>query len=287
MIGENIAGSEPAFAERMTAEAHRLGMKDTNFANASGLPNPHNVTTARDLSTLARALYRGFPKEYAWFSTEEFTFRGVTYANHNHLMSSYAGMDGIKTGYIRASGFNLAASAVRDGRRLIAVVMGGESAHSRDMKMAALLNDAFARPANDIEVADDTDASPKSETIAHRAGRAIAVFSPVGHAEAATTSAPEHRTRHHDDWSIQVGAFAQRAAAEHAATQALAMIHHGAKGRSVLVVAPAHARKSRLYEARIVNFTERDAQAACHSLKHKHKVCAVIGPETTRMAAAK
>ena len=86
------------------------------------------MTTARDLATLARALYRSFPKEYAWFSTEEFTFRGVTYANHNHLMSSFPGMDGIKTGYIRASGFNLAASAVRDGHRLIAVVMGGESA---------------------------------------------------------------------------------------------------------------------------------------------------------------
>ena len=149
VVAENIAGSEPGFALRMTSEAHALGMLNTNFADASGLPNPNNVTTARDLAILARALHRDFPREYAWFATEEYDYKGVSYANHNHLMHAFAGMDGIKTGYIHASGFNLAASAVRDGRRLIAVVMGGTSAPARDARMAVLLNEGFAHSAGD------------------------------------------------------------------------------------------------------------------------------------------
>jgi D-alanyl-D-alanine carboxypeptidase len=289
VIAENIAGSEPAFAQRMTRQAQALGMRDTHFANASGLPNPDNVTTARDLATLARALYRDFPREYGYFATEEFTFRGTTYANHNHLMSSFAGMDGIKTGYIRASGFNLAASAVRDGRRLVAVVMGGESAHSRDLKMASLLNEAFARPTGDgIEVAEDMDAKPSGETLAHRAGRAIAAFSPVGHAEAATTARPGPKSaRNRDLWSIQVGAFNERAAAERAAALALAKLPGSAKGRSILVLAPVPASKDLPYRARIVHFNEPQAQAACRVLHRKHRACTVIGPDATQTAAVR
>jgi D-alanyl-D-alanine carboxypeptidase len=290
VIAENIAGSEPAFAERMTKQAHLLGMSNTNFANASGLPNPSNVTTARDLATLARSLYRDFPKEYPWFATEEFAYKGVSYANHNHLMSSFAGMDGIKTGYIRASGFNLAASAVRDGRRLIAVVMGGESARSRDMKMAGLLDETFARPASDTtEIAED-DPADEHETLGHRAGRALAALSPVGKAEAATgaealSSRRDRHGRTSDGWSIQVGAFTQHDAAEHAAALALLRLP-SVKGRIVHVIDPAHADKDKMFRARIVHFTHRDAEAACRSLHRKGKSCAVIAPEA-QMASAK
>ena len=290
VIAENIGGNEPAFAERMTRQAHLLGMSNTHFANASGLPNPDNVTTARDLATLARALYRDFPKEYPWFSTEEYSYKGVSYANHNHLMSSFAGMDGIKTGYIRASGFNLAASAVRDGRRLVAVVMGGESARSRDMKMASLLDETFARPAGDTtEIVEDESPGDDRETLTHRAGRALAALSPVGKAEAATgaeASAPRRHGRAADGWSIQVGAFTQHDAAEQAAEQAVLRIAR-AKGRAVHVVDPAHADKDKMYRARIVHFTHRDAEAACRSLHRKHKSCAVIAPEAQVASAAK
>jgi len=285
VIAENMAGSEPAFAQRMTRQAQLLGMRNTHFANASGLPNPNNLTTARDLATLALALYRDFPREYAYFATEEFTFHGTTYANHNHLMSSFEGMDGIKTGYIRASGFNLAASAVRDGRRLVAVVMGGESAHSRDLKMAALLNQAFARPATDgIEVADDGDTTG-DETLTHRAGRAIAALSPVGHAEAATAATSGRKAaRNRDNWTIQIGAYAQRAAAERASSQALAKLHGIAKGRSILVVAPAQGDDEPLFRARIAHFTEHQAQAACRTLHKRHRACVVIGPDASQTA---
>lgn len=287
VVAENIAGSEPAFAARMTEEAHRLGMSHTNFANASGLPNPDNVTTARDLATLALALYRDFPKEYPWFATEEFTYKGTSYSNHNHLMSSFPGMDGIKTGYIRASGFNLAASAVRDGHRLIAVVMGGESAHSRDLEVASLLNGAFARAGTETEVADDAAAPDEPQESLAR--RAIAAISPVGKAEAATGAIdnPRHKVRHVralDGWSIQVGAYAAQDAAEHAGELALQRLP-AVKGRIVEIVPPAHADKEHVFRARIVHFTHREAELACRELHKRHKSCAVIAPSLTRVAA--
>jgi D-alanyl-D-alanine carboxypeptidase len=283
VVAENIGGSEPAFAARMTSEAHALGMLNTNFADASGLPNPDNVTTARDLAILARALHRDFPREYAWFSTEEYDYRGVSYANHNHLMHAFAGMDGIKTGYIHASGFNLAASAVRDGRRLIAVVMGGQSAPARDMKVATLLNEGFAHPAGDsTEIADDEDSVPH-ETIAHRAGRAISALSPVGKAEAATR--PDRRlAQMHSDWGVQVGAFVGHEAAVHAAERALHKLP-SRRGPVIMVLAPAAAAKEPVFRARIVHLSHRDAEAACRTLHLRHETCAVIGPGATQLAA--
>ena len=164
VLAEGLAGSEADFAARMNHEARLLGMTRTNFRNASGLPNPFQYTTARDLSRLALALYRTFPKEYAYFSTEEFTYQGRTYGTHNHLMSAFQGMDGIKTGFINASGFNLAASAVRNNRRLVGVIMGGRTAESRDMEMAALLDDGFAHrgPGTPTPVAVAANEPPKN-----------------------------------------------------------------------------------------------------------------------------
>ncbi|HZU87712.1 MAG TPA: D-alanyl-D-alanine carboxypeptidase family protein, partial [Stellaceae bacterium] len=144
VLAEGLAGSEPAFADRMNAEARRLGMTHTFFKNASGLPDPEQQTTARDIAQLALALYRDFPREYAFFATKEFNFRGTEIVGHDHLLNWYPGVDGIKTGYIRASGYNLATSAVRNGHRLIGVVLGGPTWGARDREMAALLDQGFA-----------------------------------------------------------------------------------------------------------------------------------------------
>ena len=130
----------------MNQKARRLGMARTTFRNPSGLPDDDQVTTARDLATLANALIRDYPKYYPYFSRESFTYQGIAHPNHNRLMEIYPGMDGLKTGYIRASGFNLAASAVRGGRRLIAVVMGGDTPGWRDEHMAELMDQGFATP---------------------------------------------------------------------------------------------------------------------------------------------
>ncbi len=139
VVAENVSGSEDAFAKRMTATARRIGMHGTTFRNPNGLPNPGQVTTARDMATLGLAVQTRFPEEYKYFSTRKFVFRGATYGNHNRLLGTVEGVDGIKTGYIRASGFNLVTSVKRDGRQLVAVVMGGATGRSRDAHMAELV----------------------------------------------------------------------------------------------------------------------------------------------------
>ena len=357
VIAENLAGSEDAFAQRMTAKAHALGMTSTTFRNASGLPDPGQMTTARDLSKLARALYRDFPEEYKFFATEAFNFHGQHITTHNHLMTRFEGMDGIKTGYIRAAGFNLAASAVRDGHRLIGVVMGGRSAVSRDNVMAGLLTTAFVEARRDdgiaklmqansnvtpepatpaaapaqvaaapvpapapvavaaaapapapvtpapvtpapavpaqvasadvtvTSIADEPVAEPQPQSFAARAKRTLSHLSPVSTAEAATPSRAQRAEPMTERWSIQVGAFSQKGAAEKAASSALHAIKAG-KGKSIAVLAPNGSEGERFFRARIGNFSEREAERACHLLHKKGRDCAVLSPSAVHVAAA-
>ncbi len=288
VVAEGLAGgSENAFAERMTQKARKLGMKNTIFYNASGLPGrPENQTTARDLVTLARALYRDFPQDYHYFATKEFSWRGATFANHNHLMNSFQGMDGIKTGYINASGFNLAASAVRDHRRLIGVVMGGQSARLRDAKMAQLLNDGFANKFGKVmiakaeEPAAETAADDSADTSA--AGRAVAALSPVGTAQAAPLSTRKMAEVPGDAWSIQLGAFSKHGAAEKAAHAASKLSL--AKGKPLQIIAPSKGDKERLYRVRLVNFTKHEADQACSLLHRKHQKCSLVAPTPVKVA---
>jgi D-alanyl-D-alanine carboxypeptidase len=144
-IGEAIAGDEDTFAQLMTRKAQALGMSRTLYKNASGLPDPEQVTTARDQSILGRAIQERFPRYYKYFSIRSFTFRGQSIGNHNHLLGRVEGVDGIKTGYISASGFNLVTSVHRGNRYLIGVVMGGSSAGSRDARMRELISEKIAQ----------------------------------------------------------------------------------------------------------------------------------------------
>ncbi len=138
-IGENIAGSEYAFAQMMTRKARSLGMTNTTFKNASGLPDMEQKTTARDLATLGRAMYERFPTYTPYFSRTVFNYKGQRIGNHNRLLGRVRGVDGIKTGYTNASGFNLLTSAHLNGRHVVAVVMGGATGRQRDAKMATLV----------------------------------------------------------------------------------------------------------------------------------------------------
>jgi D-alanyl-D-alanine carboxypeptidase len=138
-LGELLGGSEQGFARKMTAKARALGMSRTTFQNASGLPDPNQQTTARDMATLGLALRRDFPQYYAYFSTKSFTYGRSRLANHNRLLGRVKGVDGIKTGYTRASGFNLVTSVQDGDRRLVAVVLGGTSGRARDNHMAELI----------------------------------------------------------------------------------------------------------------------------------------------------
>ena len=142
-LAEFISGSEAEFAARMTREARRLGMDRTTFLNATGLPNPGHVTTARDIATLSRSLIRDYPKRYPLFSQVSVDYEGQQIDNHNHLLKTLPGVDGIKTGFTNAAGFTLAASAVHDGVRLIAVVLGGPNRIGRDDNVTELLDTGF------------------------------------------------------------------------------------------------------------------------------------------------
>lgn len=142
-LAEKVGGSESRFATQMTRKAREIGMTNTRFVNASGWHDPSQVSSARDMARLAQYVIYRYPQYYHYFSTRNFTYQGKNYHNHNRLMSEYPGMDGLKTGYVAASGFNLVASAKRGNKRLIGVVFGGRSASSRNAHMAELLNKGF------------------------------------------------------------------------------------------------------------------------------------------------
>ncbi len=139
VIAEHIEGTEWGFAQRMTRTARSIGMRNTTFRNASGLPNREQVTTANDMVLMGRAIYERFPQRYQVFATQSFRYGGRTYRNHNRLLGSVRGVDGIKTGYIRASGFNLLSSVNDRGRHIVAVVMGGRTGASRNAHMRDLI----------------------------------------------------------------------------------------------------------------------------------------------------
>lgn len=142
-LAEKVGGSEARFTALMTLRAQELGMTNSRFVNANGLPDPRHVTTARDIAILSRAVMRDYPQYYSYFSQKTYDFRGQRLINHNRLLLRMPGMDGLKTGYTNAAGFTLAASAVRDGRRLITVVLGGSSTAARDENVEELLNAGF------------------------------------------------------------------------------------------------------------------------------------------------
>ncbi|MCI5050284.1 MAG: D-alanyl-D-alanine carboxypeptidase [Rickettsiales bacterium] len=205
VIAEALAGSQAAFATQMTKKARQLGMRRTVFRNPHGLPDKNQFTTSRDMAKLSIALRRDFPQYYNFFKTTVFRWKGKTYKSHNKVLGRFNGVDGIKTGYIRMSGFNLATSVKRDGYHIVAVVMGGQNSKARDNHMLSLLsrtftvlNDRGDRPrvfanapvpvpkpdttrrsfttvsAKTIEV-DDKLVVPHSETVELKMGNAIIV----------------------------------------------------------------------------------------------------------------
>jgi D-alanyl-D-alanine carboxypeptidase len=202
-LGELLGGSEDRFAQMMTLRARALGMSHSTFQNASGLPDPDQWTTARDLALLGRRLVADYPVYYRYFSTPSFTWHRQVIFNHDNLLRSYPGADGLKTGYTEASGHNLVTSAVRGGVRLIGVVLGASSNGERDIHMASLLDHGFEQ----LDV-------PVSRRPVESASRVMLVSS----ARASEVVRPSHL--HSAVWSVQVGSYATQAAAHAAAAAA-------------------------------------------------------------------
>jgi D-alanyl-D-alanine carboxypeptidase len=174
IVSEALGGDEVSFGRMMTAKARALGMKYTFYHNASGLPDDQQITTARDQAILARAIQDRFPQYYHYFSTPAFVFRGKAMRNHNHLLGRVAGVDGMKTGYIRASGFNIVTSVRRNNRHVIAVVFGGRTANARDARVVSLIDNniniaSVKRTApplvEGVETADGRDDAPAMKEV--------------------------------------------------------------------------------------------------------------------------
>lgn len=274
-LGERLGGDEDRFAEMMTLRARALGMAHTTFRNASGLPDPEQITTARDLAVLARHLVTDFPGYYGYFSTPGFLWHGRMIRNHDHMLETYAGADGMKTGYTQLAGHNLVTSAARSGVRLIGVVLGAASNVERDMHMAALLDQGFER----MDV-------PTGRAPAAVAGR-FGGF--VGSAQAATVPppynppqprqaearAPDPRTRvaaaaAAPRWAITVGAYNSEQAARAAAFAA----RRAAEGGEP-VVEPVGPRGHVVWHAAVLGLSPGSAQGACAALAHRHVPCSV------------
>jgi D-alanyl-D-alanine carboxypeptidase len=180
-LAMHIGGNETNFARLMTRKARELGMQNTTFRNASGLPDPEQKTTARDIITLGLRLQDDFPRHYRLFATRTFSFRGKTYRNHNSLLTRYKGTDGIKTGYTRASGFNLVSSVRRDGKHVVAAVFGGDTARERNAKMQSLLTSALAKASRQVT---------RKPALVARAPQPAPAKPPVRVAEAADIAPP-------------------------------------------------------------------------------------------------
>lgn len=293
-LAEKLGGTEQRFAALMTLRAQELGMTGTNFANAHGLPDSRNISTARDLATLSRAVMRDYPQYYRLFSTKNFEFRGQNIRNHNGLLYTMDGVDGLKTGFTNASGFNLAVSAVRDNRRLIAVVLGGPTVATRNKIAESLLVTGFevldrrAR-GETITVAQNffeapaltpMPLEPEAGNLDNRIVLAAAIPPPrtsrIQIVEAKTVpklNARNDKKAAGGEWRVQVGSFNTRSDAR----EQLAIVEKKF-GKHFDDAKGGAEKDAGKYRARFSGFSEKEAKAACQALKAKRQPCMVISP---------
>jgi D-alanyl-D-alanine carboxypeptidase len=289
-LGELLGGSEDRFAQMMTLRARALGMARTTFANASGLPNPNQWTTARDMAVLSRRLISDFPNYYGYFSTPSFAWHRQIIFNHDTMLRTYPGADGLKTGYTDASGHNLVTSAMRDGVRLVGVVMGAATNGERDVQMTSLLDHgfeqmdvpAFHRP---VEVASRVTlfaSAHAAEVVRPARGRArtartrLTLITSTHAADVVRPAAARMRVA--ANWKVQVGTYSTQAAAHSAAVTA----RRKADGGEVRIE-PVHLRKKTLWRAQVIGLTRSDARDAC-SVRRKG-ACMTVRQVTRQVAS--
>ncbi|MBC8269082.1 MAG: D-alanyl-D-alanine carboxypeptidase [Rhodospirillaceae bacterium] len=245
-IGENLGGTERKFALSMTSKARAIGMARTTFRNASGLPHRGQLSTAKDMATLALRLFKDFPQYYYYFSTKTFSHKGLVHKNHNGLLKTYKGTDGIKTGYIRASGFNLVASVERNGQRLIGVVFGGRTSRARDKHMAKLLNKSY-----DKLDTTHADIAAKAKVSKKERDKVLAKL----------------------QWGIQVGAYKTTEPAYKIARLAIEKAPDLLFDGHIRVVPLNKGVRKPIYRARILGISKRQAYRACKVLKRRNINC--------------
>lgn len=268
VLAEGLGYSEAKFAEKMTEIAKALGMKNTVFKNASGLPNRKQVTTARDMATLAAAVYFHFPQYYDLFARKEFTYDGKTYYTHNHLLKKFEGADGMKTGFIASAGFNIVTSAQRDGERVIAVTMGHNTQEERDRTAARLMEQGFDKlAANHAPEATTTYVKFESKDFS-----LDTLMEQDNEPKAETPQDPEAL------WAVQIGAFSNYAKARVYA-QKIRRRFEELSSRNVKVE-PAETNSIIVYRSKLVGLNKNDAHEICKDLQKENKSCMVIPTST-------
>ena len=285
-VAEHLAGDEAGFAEAMTARAAALGLEATTFKNASGLPDRTQRTTARDMAALAVALKRDFPQHFHFFDDRTVSWRDRRFSSHNTLVGRVEGVDGLKTGYIRASGFNVAVSAEREERRIVAVVMGGATAPVRDAHAEELVDAAFAAlDARETGVALAALNAPRLNPIREQElltaelaglGGPTAIGSGAGAAPARV--AFEDAAPQGSGWSVQVGAFASEAAAAARLESVAAMQTPELAGARPLT-AQVRIGGRALWRARFTALDRNAARAACRRLEAHGETCVALSPD--------
>jgi D-alanyl-D-alanine carboxypeptidase len=266
VIAENLGKSERNFARLMTRKAKKLGMTRTTFRNASGLPNRGQLSTARDMATLGIAIRKNHPKFFKLFKTKSFIYKGIKYTNHNNLLGSYSGTDGIKTGYTNASGFNLVASVERNGQRIIGVVFGGKKARSRDKHMVTLLNKYFKTSLSKplVRIAKPSEL-PKTRPKIVVAEKNIKNFKiPPEIINNIIQNDVE------EDWFIQIGAFKNRLNAHKAARNARNIVPEQLgnlpASLSKITKSSTNNNLQYLWRVRFVELAENQARSVCAEL---------------------
>lgn len=293
VLAEHLGEDEALFAAAMTERAGALGLTSTLFVNASGLPDTRQRTTARDMARLAYALRRDFPQYWSYFAETTFVWNGRTHHNHNTLVGQVAGVDGLKTGYIRASGFNVAATAERDGRRLIAVIMGGASPAVRDAHARELIEAGFTaltareegrrlasldvprlNPIREQEILTAELSGQLRPAAMGSAGPAAppaqVVFEDPASAEPALLLGT--------GWSIQVGAYGSRAAAMARLETVADMDVNQVLRQAEPVTAALSSNGRALWRARFSGLDADQARAACASLESRGEACFTVAP---------
>lgn len=269
VLAEGIGYSEENFAQTMTNVARELGMKNTTFKNASGLPNRLQKTTARDMAVLGAAMYHHYPQYYKLFATKSFTWQGRTMYTHNHLLKTFKGADGMKTGFTNAAGYNIITSAEREGNRVIAVTMGHNTLKQRDQKVASLMN----RGLHKLALADNIE---KPVLYAKTTSPAE-----VSETETASADSTDNKT----NWGIQVGAFSNYAKARNYAMQIRRGLKTSYLQNARINVEAAAKGAAIVYRSKLVGLEKNQADKTCNRLKRENKSCIVVASNQIQQLA--
>lgn len=286
VLAEHFAPTEADFAVLMTNTAHKLGMNHTTFKNASGLPNKQQKTSARDMAILAMAVYHHFPQYYKWFSAKSFQYKGRTIGGHNYILKTFAGADGMKTGYTAASGYNIITSAKRSGKRVIAVTMGHNSVGERDKKVSKMMDRGLVHmQKGDVDVATLTNEINGKGVIKAKTARIAAVQKKTpAKTQNVRLAKAQNKTAvkatqiasavSNGRYAVQVGSFTDY---QRARNYALTVKNKLAKKYAVhdIKVEKVQAASKTVYRSKVIGLARNDANTICRNMKRSNQACLV------------